>query len=101
MNMNQMLDKRLFELTVAEFLEVINSSNNGLETNNPVQTASITESEYVYGIGGLAKFLGCSKNHIGKLKKDGIFSKAMHQKGRKIITNKKLALEAFNDYKQK
>lgn len=101
MNMNQMLDKRLFELTVAEFLEVINSSGNPFETNNPPQTTSNNESEYVYGIVGLAKFLGCSKNHIGKLKKDGIFSKAMYQKGRKIITNKKLALEAFNDYKLK
>ena len=99
--MNQMLDKRLFELTVAEFLEVINSSANVVEANTPDQIDYVTESEYVYGIGGLAKFLGCSKNHIGKLKKDGIFSKAMYQKGRKIITNKKLALEAFNDYKLK
>ncbi len=51
--------------------------------------------EYVYGIDGLAKILGCSKTTAQTIKSSGILDKAIIQNGRKIIIDKEQALELF------
>ena len=57
----------------------------------------LLNEKYVYGLSGLAKILGCSKNHAGKLKSKGIFDEAIIQNGRKIIIDSEKALELFKN----
>ncbi|UWX66175.1 DUF3853 family protein [Empedobacter stercoris] len=86
----------IWQLTVAELKEILSSSNQN--QNKPKEkTSPSVKIEYVYGINGLAKLLGCSKSHASKLKSEGIFDEAIIQNGRKIIVNKDKALELFNN----
>lgn len=51
------------------------------------------KAEYVYGLDGLAKLLGCSKQSAMRAKNSGKFAKAIKQDGRKIIINKTKLME--------
>lgn len=89
----------LFQLTVHEFLELLSSLKEEQESNLSLDAASGT-TEYVYGISGLARVLGCSKSHAGKLKNSGIFNDAIIQNGRKIIIDKEKVIRLFNAQKK-
>lgn len=80
-------DKQLWQLTVAEFINLLREENLKL-----IEEISADENEYVFGLAGLAQILGCSRNHAGKLKSSGIFDDAIKQKGRLIIVDKAKAL---------
>ena len=82
----------IWQLTVGELKELLNST-----TKQPVPEKIIDTKEYVYGLNGLAKILGCSKTHASRLKSTGLFDSAIIQNGRKIIIDKKKALELFNN----
>lgn len=86
------IDTPIWQLTLRELLELINN-NKDLLKNPPKKT--ITHPNYVYGIHGLAKLLGCSKSHASKLKNSGKFDSAIIQNGRKIIIDSAKALELF------
>lgn len=83
----------MWQLTLGEFLkELRNYTEVSKEIEHPIKE----NKEYVYGIPGLAKLIGCSISHAARLKRKGIFDKAIIQRGRKIVIDKKLALELFN-----
>ncbi|MDR7694135.1 DUF3853 family protein [Riemerella anatipestifer] len=80
----------MWQLTLGEFLQALQSITEKSEES------PITESkEYVYGIAGLAKLIGCSTSHAARLKSQGLFNEAIIQRGRKIIIDKEKALELF------
>ena len=88
-------DKPIWQLTIGEFVAI-------LESRLPVDkiesiSKNTTNTKYVYGIAGLAKLIGCSKNYAGILKRTGIFDEAISQNGRTIIIDAELALKLFND----
>lgn len=91
-------DKPIWQLTIGEFVAI-------LESRLPVSkiesvSKNTTDTKYVYGIDGLAKLIGCSKNYAGILKRSGMFDEAISQNGRKIIINAELALKLFNDHQK-
>ncbi len=91
-------NKPIWQLTVAEFERIIEDKIN----NKPVDTTAIIDAskkEYVYGITGLAKLLGCSIPQAQRFKSRGIFDDAIFQNGRTIIIEKEKALKLFKENK--
>ncbi|WP_312356625.1 DUF3853 family protein [Empedobacter sp.] len=84
----------IWQLTVGELKELLSSISKPIITEENISDETI---EYVYGLNGLAKILGCSKTHASRLKSTGLFDSAIIQNGRKIIIDKKKALELFNN----
>ena len=88
-------NRPIWQLTIGEFVEILDARKQE-SSENPTQETVFNE-KYVYGLSGLARILGCSKNHAGKLKSKGIFDEAIIQNGRKIIIDSEKALELFKD----
>ena len=86
-------NKPIWQLTVGELVEILDSRKENGEENFAKEID--LDKKYVYGLLGLAKILGCSKNHAGKLKSKGIFDEAIIQNGRKIIIDAEKAIELF------
>ncbi|MDR7694134.1 DUF3853 family protein [Riemerella anatipestifer] len=74
---------QLLKLTVAEYIELHNTMNGKKNENK----------EYVYGLKGLAKILGCSRTTASKIKNSGIIDEAISQVGKLIVIDKKKVLE--------
>ncbi|UWX66176.1 DUF3853 family protein [Empedobacter stercoris] len=78
-------NKNISELTVLEFIELQNSLNYNKTRN------------YVYGIKGLAKLLGCSRSKASNIKQSGILDEAIFQNGNIIIIDADKALQLFGN----
>lgn len=88
-------NRPIWQLTIGEFVEILDSRK--IESQErPIEGKAFNE-KYVYGLSGLARILGCSKNHAGKLKSKGVFDEAIIQNGRKIIIDSEKALELFKN----
>lgn len=97
-----LLETPLFKLTLGEFLEAIELNTINLKSNFPNETEMrVEKKELVYGLAGLAKLIGSSKNHASRLKTQGVFDGAIKQNGRLIVIDKDLALELFDKYKSR
>ncbi len=84
-------DTPLFKLTVGEFKDLCNSL-----IPKPKEEEN---DEIVYGLDGLAKIFGVSKNQAYRMKRSGKFDEAIRQEGQVIITYRKKALELFGKSK--
>ena len=91
-------NKPVWQLTIGELLEILDSRKPNY--NEKIKTENFSHDKYAYGLSGLAKILGCSTNHAGKLKSKGIFDEAIIQNGRKIIIDREKAIELFQQNKQ-
>lgn len=84
------LNTRIIDLTVGELLELIKREDQ------PSVTKDYSAKEkYVYGLNGLAKLLGCSKVHAGRIKRSGKLDEAIRQDGRLIVIEADKAIELF------
>lgn len=80
--------KRLFDLTVEEFIEL----QKGI--NTPVVEKSTDQSRnLVYGLRGIADLFGCTVQSAQKIKNSGKIDAALSQCGRIIVCRADLALE--------
>ncbi|WP_337039175.1 DUF3853 family protein [Elizabethkingia anophelis] len=89
MELNQLKDKYLWQMTGEELLCLLQSKG----TNEDQITVLDTKKKYVYGISGIARLFGCSIPTANRIKKSGKIDKAITQIGRKIIVDSELALE--------
>ena len=80
-------DTRLIDLTVGELKDLCNSL-----IPKPKEEEN---DEIVYGLVGLSKIFGVSKNQAYRMKWSCKYKEAINQEGQVIITNKKKALELF------
>lgn len=87
MKTNIDLNKPLWQLTVGEFLELINQTQVTTTDNAP------TEKRYVYGLAGIAQLFNCSMTTANRIKASGKIDKAISQCGRMITVDADLALE--------
>jgi hypothetical protein len=87
--MNTSIDpnKFLFQLTVGEFLELLNRTPTVTVDNTP------REKRLVYGIAGIAQLFNCSMTTANRIKQSGKISRAISQCGRIITVDADLALE--------
>lgn len=89
---------RLIDVTVGDFIDYLKDC--GL-IGHPESKIEYAGPEYVYGLEGLAKLLGCSIGTASRRKQSGEFDKAISQVGRKIIIDAKQVLEIARISKQK
>jgi hypothetical protein len=76
--------KLISELTVEEYISL----------------SRTTPKRYEYGIKGIAKIFGCSKDKAWKIKNSGIISEAIYQNGNIIVIDIDKALELFREDKK-
>lgn len=83
--MNQLLDKKLFEMTGGEWIELMKMTTQTLENK-----IDYTQEEYLHGISGLAEFLKLSKSTVQNMLNAGKFDSAKRNKSaRKLMFLKK------------
>lgn len=78
--------KLISELTVDEFLQLINNAKQ--------------EKKYEYGLKGLARVLNCSRSKASEIKSSGILDGAIIQNGKIIVIDKEKAIELFKKNSQ-
>lgn len=86
---NELLQKTIGEMSAMEFIHLMKVVNE----SSPKEDVLNDEDKYVYGIAGIAEIFHCSLPTANRIKKSGRIKKAITQIGRKIIVDKKLALE--------
>lgn len=93
MNIANLLQKPLWQMTGEEFMYLSRNAGKDTETREPVKNIVDTTAKYVYGLAGIAQLFGCSIPTANRIKKSGKIDKAIRQIGRKIIVDAELALE--------
>lgn len=84
--------KRLIDLTVAEFRQLLQEARDASQPPVHINTTK-GGNEYAYGIAGIAELLNCSRTQANRIKQSGKLDAAITQVGRLIITDKEKALE--------
>lgn len=79
----------LAALTIGQFLEILT------ENVSPKETPAQTKKQYVYGLKGIRETFNVCHSTAQKLK-HGILAPAVKQHGRKLIIDRDLAIELFN-----
>lgn len=87
MKTNIDLNKPLWQLTVGEFLELLEQIPTVTVDNTP------KEKRLVYGIAGIAQIFNCSMTTANRIKASGKIDRAISQCGRMITIDADLALE--------
>lgn len=82
------LNKPLWQLTVGEFLELMNQHQTNINVDNTPK-----EKRLVYGIAGIAQIFNCSMTTANRIKASGRINRAISQCGRMITVDADLALE--------
>jgi len=86
------MNKRIFELTVDEFLDILKQQFP--IATNVVKADPATEKKYIYSIQGLADFLQCSIVTAQKIKNSGRIN--YQQIGRKVIFEESEILKSMS-----
>ena len=90
------MDKRIFELTVEEFISILNANTNAQNTN-VLGVEPANEKRYIYSIKGLAEFLKCSVPTAQKMKNANLIP--YRQVGRKVMFEETEVLNAMKSKK--
>ena len=101
MNISDLLQKPLWQMTGEEFMFLSKTASQNDEAKNqdsPPQSNS--EKKYVYGIDGIAEIFGCSRPTASRIKKSGRINAAIRQIGRKIVVDVELALSLAGQKKE-
>ena len=86
---DELLQKTIGEMSGMEFIQLFKVAND-VKADDSQENE---EDKYVYGIAGIAELLHCSLPTANRIKKSGRIKKAITQIGRKIVVDKKMALE--------
>ncbi len=87
MKTNIDLNKPLWQLTVGEFLELMEQIPTVTVDNTP------KEKRLLFGIAGIAQIFNCSMTTANRIKASGKIDRAISQCGRMITIDADLALE--------
>ena len=99
MNIDDLKDKPIWQMTGEEFLFLANYDlNKKVEVVQKFHDTGI-DSNYVYGLEGIAKLFNCSTATASRIKQSGKIDKAITQIGRKIVVDAKLALKLASQNK--
>lgn len=80
----ELLDKPIFQMTGGEFMQLLKQSQPEPET----EKQDFTNNEFVAGISGLARFLGCGRTKAAEYRASRILEDATYQIGRKLFFHK-------------
>lgn len=90
---NELLDKPIFQMTGGEFLELMRQA----QPEPVTETQDFANSEFVMGISGLARFLGCGRTKAAQLRAERVLEDATYQVGSKLFFNKKKVKEILKN----
>lgn len=93
MNISDLKEKPIWQMTGREFLYLQESVSSKEKRLQDLEEQAITTKKYVYGLAGIAKLFGCSIPTANRIKQSGKIDRAITQIGRKIIVDAELALE--------
>lgn len=85
--------KRLIDLTVADLESIIREEVKRALAVQPGQDENEGEDDLYYGLDGISMIFNCSKPTAMRIKNSGKIDGAITQVGRKIVINKRKALE--------
>ena len=86
---DELLQKTIGEMSGMDFIQLFKVAND-VKADDSQENE---EDKYVYGIAGIAELFHCSLPTANRIKKSGRIKKAITQIGRKIVVDKKMALE--------
>lgn len=86
---DELLQKTIGEMSGMEFIQLFKVAND-VKADDSQENE---EDKYVYDIAGIAELFHCSLPTANRIKKSGRIKKAITQIGRKIVVDKKMALE--------
>ena len=86
---DELLQKTIGEMSGMEFIQLFKVAND-VKADDSQENE---EDKYWYGIAGIAELFHCSLPTANRIKKSGRIKKAITQIGRKIVVDKKMALE--------
>lgn len=92
MNISDLKDKPIWQMTGREFLHLQESLNIKEKKLQSLKEQTKIK-KHVYGLAGIAKLFGCSIPTANRIKQSGKIDQAITQIGRKIIVDAELALE--------
>lgn len=90
-------NQRVIDLTLGELLDAIEDRVKKILPNMEQQPQ---QGNYVYGLKGLAKLLGCSKTTAARLKATGKYDEAITQIGALLIIDADAVLRIARENKQ-
>ena len=88
-----LLEKPILTMTGAEFLEIMKMSQN--TQPQILEKEDFTGNEFVFGLSGLARFLGCGRTKAAEIRASGKIDIATYQVGSKLMFNKNKVLECL------
>ena len=86
------LNTRIIDLTLGEILEAVEHRVEQLQADTKKEPAK-NDKNFVYGLKGLAKLLGCSKTTAARLKATGNYDEAITQIGALLVIDGDKVLE--------
>lgn len=86
---NYDLNTRVIDLTLGELLEAVENRVKDFQQ----QPEKSEDKNFVYGLKGLAKLLGCSKTTAARVKATGDYDEAITQVGALLIIDADKVLE--------
>lgn len=89
---NYSLNTRIIDLTLGELLEAVENRVKQLQADTSTEPTK-GDKNFVYGLKGLAKLLGCSKTTAARLKATGNYDEAITQIGALLIIDADKVLE--------
>lgn len=91
-------NKALFQLSVGEFIDLMDSIINKSKDEKVSQDAP-KERRLEYGIAGIARIFNCSISTANRIKASGKIDKAISQRGRLIVVDVEKAVQLFDSAK--
>ncbi|MCM1168825.1 MAG: DUF3853 family protein [Bacteroides sp.] len=93
---------RIIDLTVGQLVELIEgvTESSLARSNSLVDERDASGRNLVYGLGGIARVLNCSRGTVCRIKKLGAFEGAVWQCGHLIVADADKLLECFHTFQK-
>lgn len=89
----ELLDKPIFQMTGGEFMQLLKQS----QPEPATEKQDFTNNEFVAGISGLARFLGCGRTKASEYRASRILEDATYQVGSKLFFHKEKVKEILKN----
>lgn len=93
------LEKRILDMTGEELFTLMAEALSGKNEESTTKK-DFTVKQFVYGIEGLRKLLGCGKTKATSIIKSGVIDEAITTTGRKPAIDAELALQLLKSNKE-
>lgn len=93
---------RIIDLTVGQLVELIEgvAESSSRVRKNEDEERDSKGRHLLHGLGGIAKFLNCSRGTVCRIKSMGVFNGAISQCGHLIVADADKILDCFNEFQK-